>query len=73
MEMSGARVRWRCDVMDSAYDAKAIREHSAKLGHEDLIKPNKGHHKQTLLTANCPPMTSNASKSARSSSNSTHG
>jgi hypothetical protein len=44
MQMSAERVRWRCDVMDSAYDAKLIRAHSAKLGHEALIKPNKGHH-----------------------------
>jgi hypothetical protein len=41
MQMSAERVRWRCDVMDSAYDAKLIRQHSEKLGHEALIKPIK--------------------------------
>lgn len=45
MQMSAGRVRWKCDVMDSAYDAKAIRTHSQKLGHEALIKPVKRKHK----------------------------
>ena len=39
MQMSASRFRWRCDVMDSAYDAKLIRAHSRQLGHEALIKP----------------------------------
>ena len=41
MQMSASRVRWKCDVMDSAYDAKAIRRQSQKLGHEALVKPVK--------------------------------
>ena len=41
MQMSASRVRWHCDVMDSAYDAKAIRRQSQKLGHEALVKPVK--------------------------------
>jgi hypothetical protein len=43
MQMSAARVRWRCDLMDSAYDAKLIRAQSQKLGHEALIQPNPSH------------------------------
>jgi hypothetical protein len=39
MRMSAERVHWKCDVMDSAYYAKAIREQSKKLGHEALVKP----------------------------------
>ncbi len=47
MQMSAERVRWRCETTDSAYDAKLIRTHSQKLGHEALIKPNKSHYKTT--------------------------
>ena len=43
MQMSTERVRWKCDLMDSAYDAKAIRAHIQKLGHEALIPPNAAH------------------------------
>ena len=43
MQMSAERVRWKCETMDSAYDAKLIRAHSQKLGHEALIKPNISH------------------------------
>jgi hypothetical protein len=43
MQMSADRVRWKCDLMDSAYDAKLIRSQSQKLGHEALIKPNPSH------------------------------
>ena len=39
MQMSAQRIQWRCDVMDSAYDAKYIRLQAAKLGHETLIQP----------------------------------
>ncbi len=45
MQMSAERVRWKCDVMDSAYYAKAIRQHSEKLGHEALVKPPKSRLK----------------------------
>ena len=37
IEMSARNVRWDCDVMDAAYDAKAIREHCRKRGHQALI------------------------------------
>ncbi len=39
MHMSAQRTTWRCDVMDSAYDAKYIRAQAEKLGHETLIQP----------------------------------
>ena len=39
MQMSARRIHWRCDVMDSAYDAKHIRSQAAQLGHEALIQP----------------------------------
>ena len=39
MEISHSRVKWRCDVMDSAYDAGAIRKKCKKLKHEALIQP----------------------------------
>ena len=39
MEISKRRVKWLCDVMDSAYDAAAIREKCKQLKHEALIKP----------------------------------
>lgn len=39
MEISHSRVKWRCDVMDSAYDAGAIRSKWKKLKHESLIQP----------------------------------
>ena len=39
MQMSARRIRWHCDLMDSAYDAKYIRSEAAKLGHEALIQP----------------------------------
>ena len=41
MEISKRRVQWKCDVMDSAYDAKAIRKKAEQLKHEVLIKPVK--------------------------------
>ena len=49
MQMSAGRVRWLCDVMDSAYDAKAIRSQSKKLGHEALIKPIKRKRKSPTV------------------------
>lgn len=45
MQMSAARVQWKCDLMDSAYDAKAIREQAQKLAHEAIIKPVQRKHK----------------------------
>jgi hypothetical protein len=39
MQLSAQRINWRCDVMDSAYDAKLIRSQAAQLGHEALIQP----------------------------------
>jgi hypothetical protein len=45
MQISAGRVKWRCEVMDSAYDAGAIRSKSAQLGHEAIIKPVKRSRK----------------------------
>jgi hypothetical protein len=39
--MTAARVTSLYDVMDSAYDADAIRQHSRSLGHVPIIKPVK--------------------------------
>jgi hypothetical protein len=39
METSKDRIQWKCELMDSAYDAKAIRKKAKKLKHEVLIKP----------------------------------
>ena len=43
MRMSAERIRWRCELMDSAYDAQLIREQISKRGHEALIQPNPAH------------------------------
>ena len=56
METSRTRVQWRCDVMDSAYDAAAIRNKAKKLKHEVLIKPiERPHYKK-------PPVWTEAQK-----------
>lgn len=39
MVLTRNRVHSRCDVMDSAYDAQAIRDKAAALGRQTLIKP----------------------------------
>jgi Transposase DDE domain/Transposase domain (DUF772) len=43
MQLSAQRVRWRCELMDSAYDAALIRAQSKKLDHTALIQPNPSH------------------------------
>lgn len=40
MTMTSERVTYLYDVMDSAYDASAILEHSRQLGHEPVVDPN---------------------------------
>jgi hypothetical protein len=40
MTMTGARVTYLYDLMDAAYDAAAIHDHSRTLGHEPIIDPN---------------------------------
>jgi transposase len=55
MQMSAERVRWKCDLMDSAYDAKLIRARSQKLGHEALIKPNPSHARSAQENAFTEP------------------
>ena len=40
MTMTGARVTYLYDLMDAAYDAAAIHDHSGRLGHEPIIDPN---------------------------------
>jgi len=47
MEMSKDRIGWKCDVMDSAYDARAIRKKASDLKHEVLIKPVTRHNAKT--------------------------
>ena len=44
MRQTSARIRYCYDVMDSAYDAGAIREVSASLGHVPIIDPNARRH-----------------------------
>lgn len=39
MTMSAQRVTWCYDLMDAAYDAKAIHAHSCALGHVPIITP----------------------------------
>jgi Transposase DDE domain/Transposase domain (DUF772) len=51
MQMSAERVRWQCELMDSAYDAKLIRTHSKKLRHQALIQPNPSHVRSALENA----------------------
>ena len=36
------------DLMDSAYDALAIEQHSRSLGHVPIIDPNPSHGKRAL-------------------------
>jgi hypothetical protein len=38
-------------TLDSAYDAKLIRAHSKKLGHQALIQPNPSHARSALENA----------------------
>ena len=40
MTMTGARVSYLYDLMDAAYAAAAIHDHSRTLGHEPIIDPN---------------------------------
>jgi hypothetical protein len=39
MNLTSARVTYLYNLMDAAYDAHAIREHSLALGHRPLIDP----------------------------------
>ncbi len=48
-EMTSQRVTNLYDLMDSGYDSEAIRQHSRKLGHVPIIKPQKrGQQTPTL-------------------------
>ena len=40
MTTTGARVSYLYDLMDAAYDAAAIRDHSKILGHAPIIDRN---------------------------------
>jgi Transposase DDE domain/Transposase domain (DUF772) len=46
MAMSAGRIRWKCELMDSAYDARIIRQECLKRGHEAIIKPVHRRRKQ---------------------------
>lgn len=45
MTMSSARVTYLYDLMDSAYDAAAIREHSQQLGHRPITDHPRRYRK----------------------------
>lgn len=45
MSMSTQRVTYLYDLMDSAYDASAIREHSLQLGHRPITDHPRRHRK----------------------------
>jgi len=45
MAMSAERIRWKCELMDSAYDARIIRQACMKRGHEAIIKPIRRRRK----------------------------
>jgi hypothetical protein len=45
MTMSTERVTYLYDLMDSAYDARAIREHSIQLGHRPITDHPLRYHK----------------------------
>ena len=45
MTMSTQRVTYLYELMDSAYDAAAIREHSLKLGHRPITDHPRRYHK----------------------------
>ncbi len=45
MTVSTARVTYLYELMDSAYDARAIREHSLALGHRPIIEYPKRRRK----------------------------
>jgi hypothetical protein len=51
MQMSGERAHWRCELMDSAYDAELIRKSSKKRDHEALIRPNPSHKRSARENA----------------------
>lgn len=44
--MTAQRVTSLYDLMDTAYDALEIREHSVSLGHVPIIRPKKRRHKE---------------------------
>jgi hypothetical protein len=45
MTLSSQRVTYLYDLMDAAYDARAIRQYSVKLGHRPIIDPPQRYHK----------------------------
>jgi hypothetical protein len=48
MALSAERIRWKCELMDSAYDARIIRQECRKRGHEAIIKPVRRRRKQAV-------------------------
>jgi hypothetical protein len=53
MTMSSQRVTYCYDLMDSAYDAGHITEHSRGMGHVPIVDPpQRGGHKQSTLLPN---------------------
>jgi len=57
MNLTSQRVTYLYDLMDAAYDANAIREHSLALGHQPIIDPVQRYRKvrtQVPLRKNSP-------------------
>jgi hypothetical protein len=57
MTMSGQRATWLYDVMDSAYDANPILEHSASLNHVPIVQPHprRNGKSKSILPKLFPP------------------
>jgi Transposase DDE domain len=57
MSMSGQRVTWLYDVMDSAYDANAILEHCTSLNHVPIVQPHprRNGKSKSILPKVFPP------------------
>ena len=53
--MTAARVTSLYDVMDSAYDATEIMEHSRELGHVPIVKPARRTRKYIPFQGIQPP------------------
>jgi hypothetical protein len=57
MTMSGQRVTWLYDLMDSAYDADAILQHSASMNHVPIVQshPRRNGKSKSILPKVSPP------------------
>lgn len=55
MTMTSQRVTYLYELMDSAYDAESIREHSEHLGHVAIIDPKAPQNQRTQLPSRRTP------------------